>query len=104
MTSCEAIEVEIQEKGLTAPRVTLDHINTAIAKETYQRIENTTVTVCVLEMKNGFSVIGHSACVSTANFDADLGKKIARQHAVDQCWALFGFHLAAIQTGWSMDS
>ena len=61
------------------------------------------LTFCVLVMKNGFTVIGHSACVSQENFDEALGRKIARQHAVDQCWSLFGFHLACITSGWTLE-
>jgi hypothetical protein len=99
----EEIEAEIQAKELTAPRVTLEAINAAIVDEVYQRIATTTVTVCVLKLKNGFTVIGHSACVSPENFDEDLGRKIARQHAVDQCWSLFGFHLACITSGWTLE-
>lgn len=91
----QEIENEIQAKGLTAPRVTLDLIESEIAKEVYSHIEGTNVTIAVLVMKNGYSVIGHSACVSDANFDSELGKKIARQHAIDQCWALFGFSLTS---------
>lgn len=57
------------------------------------------LTFCVLVIKNGFTVIGHSACVSPENFDEELGRKNARQHAVDQCWPLFGFHLASVTSG-----
>ena len=91
----QEIENEIQAKGLTAPSVTTELIESEIAKEIYSHIERTNVTVAVLVMRSGYSVVGHSACVSDANFDAELGKKIARQHAIDQCWALFGFRLAS---------
>lgn len=96
------IEREIQEKGLTAPRVTSQQINNAIEKEVYQCIEGTTVTVCVLRLVNGFTVIGHSACVSEENFDAELGEKIARQKAFDKCWELFGFQLASEQANFKL--
>lgn len=52
------------------------------------------LTFCVLVLKNGFTVVGQSACVSTANFDAAMGRQIARQKAVDQLWPLLGFRLA----------
>jgi len=103
-TDVTAIENEIQKKGLTAHRITSDHIYAAIDEEVYHPIDDTTVTVCVLKLKNGFTVVGYSACVSEENFDAELGKKIARQKAFDQCWSLFGFHLASVLSGWSMDS
>ena len=95
----DQIEQAIQDKGLTAPKVTLQVINDAIVQEVYQRIQATTVTVCVLTLKNGFTVTGHSACVSPENFDDALGEQIAREHAIDQCWRLFGFHLASVLNG-----
>ena len=104
MNEVETIENEINEKGLTAPRVTLDNIESAIESEIYNLIEGTNVTICVLNIKNGFTVIGHSACVSDDNFDAELGKKIARSNAINQCWPLFGFYLASMISGFTMDS
>ena len=127
MISDEQIEQEIQDKGLTAPRVTLADIEAAIASESYftafdgivgrgmvdeiqgavsrGEVESggplSRLTFCVLVLKSGFSVTGESACVSPENFDAELGRKIARQNALDKCWPLFGFLLAAEQSGWA---
>ena len=124
--SDEQIEQEIQDKGLTAPRVTLDHIEAAIASEHYftaqhgiegaverlelfQRYAETDtltqqapepsygalsrLTFCVLVMRNGYTVVGKSACVSKENFDAELGRKIARQNAIGKVWPLMGYAL-----------
>jgi hypothetical protein len=100
------IEQEIQAKGLTAPRVTLEDIEGAIVYENYYIVSQAPqsrhdypdaldrLSFYILVMRNGYTVVGHSACVSHDNFDADLGRKISRQHAIDQCWALFGFSLA----------
>lgn len=98
------IEQEIKDKGLTAPRVSMDMILDAIKETTYHRLDGTTITVCVLKLKNGFTVTGESAALSAENFDEELGKRIARQAAIDKCWPLFGFHLASILSGWEMDS
>jgi hypothetical protein len=100
------IEREIQAKGLTAPRVTPERIEAVISGEYYftgNEIRGTIVsphlqslsllTVCVLVLVNGFTVIGKSACVSPENFDEELGRKIARRDAVDQIWALEGYAL-----------
>lgn len=87
------IEQEIQDKGLNAPRVTMQGIEDKVLTEQYHVFEGTTVTVCALTMKNGFAVVGHSASASPENFDAELGKKIARQKAIDQVWALEGYLL-----------
>ncbi len=99
----QEIEQEITTKGLTAPRVTIDHIEAAIESEDYHQLTST-LTVCVLTLKCGYTVTGESACVSPENFDAELGKKIARSKAIDACWPLFGFHLAMVVSGQSMDS
>ena len=51
------------------------------------------LTFCVLVLRNGFTVTGESACASPENFDAELGRKIARQNAVSKVWPLLGFLL-----------
>ena len=51
------------------------------------------LTFCVLVLKNGFTVTGESACASPENFDAELGRKIARQNAVQKIWPLMGYAL-----------
>ena len=106
-----AIEQEIRAKGLTAPRVTpadievniasehyftaLDGRYGAIASENYVGRESpmsgdtdlaplSLLTFCVLILRNGFTVTGESACASPENFDAELGRKIARANAVNK--------------------
>ena len=51
------------------------------------------LTFCVLVLKNGFTVTGESACASPENFDAELGRKIARANAVNKIWPLMGYEL-----------
>lgn len=87
------VEQEIQEKGLTAPRITPERIDSIISGEDYHVFPGTTVTVCVLKLENGFTVTGESACASPENFDAELGRKIARTQARDKIWALEGYVL-----------
>jgi hypothetical protein len=102
------IEKKIVEKGLTAPRVTLEQIEGAIAEEYYFTAASgvrwegsivvegsplTLLTFCVLVLKNGFTVTGESACASPENFNRGIGQKIARQKAVDRIWALEGYLL-----------
>ena len=104
-----AIEREIQAKGLTAPRVTPEDIEANIVSEHYFTAEQAAfaafdpprgsdvvhpalslLTFCVLVLRNGFTVTGESACASPENFDAELGRKIARQNAVAKLWPLMG--------------
>lgn len=89
----QAIETEIQEKGLNAPRLTPDHIDSVISDEDYHVFPGTTLTVCRLGLANGFSVIGESAAASPENFDQEIGRKIARSDARDKIWALEGYLL-----------
>lgn len=107
----QTIEQEIQAKGLTAPRVTPADIEANIASEHYftaaQGVDMADpemtdakmpaalklLTFCVLVLRNGFTVTGESACASPENFDAEVGKKIARANAVQKIWPLLGFQL-----------
>jgi hypothetical protein len=99
----QAIEQEIQAKGKTAPRLTPDYIDSRIVGENCGRaseIFNAPVTeamkcltICVLTLKNGYTIVGKSACASPENYDAELGGKIAREDARKQIWALEGYLL-----------
>lgn len=94
-----AIESEIQSKGLNAPRLTPQHIDNQIVSEQYHVFEGTPVTVCCLTLRNGFTVIGESACASPENFDADLGRKIAFDNARNKIWAFEGYSLRDVLSG-----
>ena len=103
----QQIEKEIQAKGLTAPRVTPADIEANIAYETYftaaqgaQEADGdpghealSLLTFCVLVLQNGFTVSGESACASPENFDAEIGRKIARANAESKLWPLMGYAL-----------
>lgn len=101
----ESVEQEIQRKGLTAPRVTPADIEANIIGCHYFTAANAVpahldmrpslglLTFCVLILRNGFTVTGESACASPENFDAELGRKIARANAVNKVWPLMGYAL-----------
>lgn len=109
-----AIEQEIQAKGLTAPRVKPADIEANIASEHYFTGDQgsaasafdihhpgppipgtplSLLTFCVLVLRNGFTVTGESACASPENFDAEIGRKIARENAKQKIWPLMGYAL-----------
>lgn len=92
MTEVE-LEQEIQEKGLVAPRLTPEMIDDCIEMEAYYRFPGTTVTICLLTLRNGYSVTGESACASPENFDEVIGQKVARQEARAKIWNLEGYLL-----------
>lgn len=86
------LEAEIQAKSLNAPRLTPKHIDAQIVDEEY-RVMFDTYTICTLKLKNGFCVYGTSACASPENFDAEIGRKLARDHARNKIWELEGYLL-----------
>lgn len=72
--------------------VTIEKIENTILKEDYIKIGLKTV-IAVLTLKNSFEIIGTSACVNPINFDFEIGKKYAREKAIDQIWMLEGYLL-----------
>jgi hypothetical protein len=117
MNNIDPIEQEIQARASVAPRVTPADIEAEIASEHYFTAADgyrsapcfdpngqptdclpppaplELLTFCVLVLRNGFTVTGESACASPQNFDAEIGRKIARQNAVNKIWPLLGFRL-----------
>ena len=106
----DSLEREIQAKASTGPRVTPACIEAEISSEWYINGGTGVVpdgfqppvpaehplrllTFCVLVLRNGFTVTGESACASPENFDAEIGRKIARQKAIEKIWPLLGFRL-----------
>ena len=105
------LEEEIVAKGLTAPRITPADVEANIVREYYftaadgcvgnvdqdmrpEHIQSLELlTFCILVTKNGFTVTGESACASPKNFDAELGRKIARDNAIEKLWPLMGYEL-----------
>ena len=111
----ESIEHQVAATS-TAPRVTPEDIAAVISSEHYFTGENgvrgaalfeggdgytgtavplslNILTFCVLTLRNGFTVTGESACASPENFDAEIGRRIARENAVNKIWPLMGFAL-----------
>ena len=121
-TSDTGIERLIQAKGKTAARVTpadaeanikaeifftaLDGASEAAgdARSHHNRVKDDAdvadvhqalrlLTFCVLVLRNGFTVTGEAYCASPEDFDAEIGRKIARQNAVQKIWPLMGYEL-----------
>lgn len=87
------IECMIKLKGLNAPRLTPEHIDSCIKSVDFHIFEDTQLTVCCMTLKNGFTVTGESACASPENFDKEIGEKIAFTNAREKIWALEGYLL-----------
>lgn len=96
----------------TAPRVSLDDMQAKIDGEYYfsaldgidgrfrggpeaqgcrHAPELQLLTICVLVMRNGFTVIGKSAPASPENFDEEKGRRFAYEDAIKQLWPLEGY-------------
>ena len=82
-----------------APRVTEERINSVIAGETFAHRLTGTLTICVLTLTNGFTVVGKSACASPENYREDLGEHYAREDAKRQIWALEAYLLREYISG-----
>jgi len=119
-TGDQAIERAIVSAGANiAPRVTPADIEAAIVSEHYFTAREGVLgmlaadgvppgiyeqanaapqplgllTFCVLVLRNGFTVTGESACASPANFNAEIGRRVARENAITKVWPLLGYAL-----------
>lgn len=93
-------------KHAVAPRVTLADIEGVIA-ERYDftggqalsalgapHSEATSIlSICLLVMTNGFTIVGKSAPASRENFNPEFGRKLAYEDCIRQLWPLMGFAL-----------
>lgn len=112
------LESEIAARASVAPRVTPADIEANVIAETYftgtdgvvgaSAGQNESllreyatypgsplslITICILTLRNGFTVVGHSACASPENFNAEIGRKVAREAAIREVWPLMGYEL-----------
>jgi hypothetical protein len=87
------IEKEINENQLNATRLTPEYIDSVIVDECFWNPSGTTLTICVLLLRNGGTAIGKSECASLENFNAELGQKISRDRARQQVFELEGYAL-----------
>lgn len=93
----EAIEKEIQAKGLTAPRVTLADVEANIADvEILKHVSRSGQVLrwAIITTVNGFAVVGKPSCSASAeNDNAEIGQKIAVDNARGELWPLMGYAL-----------
>lgn len=121
MSNQETVEQQIQRLGATtAPRITPAAIEANIVSAHYftalqgarmaaldaaddmgdvrhlgqpHAPELGLLTICVLVLRNGFTVVGKAGVASPENFNAEIGRRVAREDAVDQLWPLMGYAL-----------
>lgn len=104
----ETVEGELAART-SAPRVTLKDLDDNIAHTAFFNMGQSyealgvnpkdipdslyLLTICVLTLKNGFTVTGESACASKENYLEDIGQRIARTNAENKIWPLMGYEL-----------
>lgn len=91
----EMIEAEIVSENYTNG----SHLVAVPARgytQTYQAA-TACLTLCTLVLKNGFTIVGKSSCISPELYNEELGKKYAREDAIRQIWPLMGYHLACLR-------
>ena len=94
MNSLEAGDALAASVQKTQNRVTLDSMLAKIASEEFINPEIMPhLTICVVMLKNGFSLVGKSAPADAGNFDLEVGQRFAREDAIRQMWALEGYAL-----------
>ena len=82
-----------QPKPAKLTKLTQTLIDDQVALTEFHHFPGTTMTVCCLTLKNGFYVTCESACVDPAEFDALLGRRLAREDAVNKIWNLEAYML-----------
>lgn len=87
-----------------APVVTPNAIDIEIESEYFRNLGSAlkapagstayNVTLCVLILRNGFVIVGKSACVFSENFNEEIGKRLAREDAIRQVGPFMGWRMA----------
>lgn len=60
----------------------------------YPTLPPGTLTLCIITLRNGFNVVGESACVDPTNYNKEIGDTIAYNNARNKIWLLEGYALA----------
>jgi hypothetical protein len=85
------------------PLVTSSLIDLEIESEYYRNLGSAlkvpegpagNVTLCVLILRNGFVIVGKSACVHRENFNEEVGQRLAREDAIRQVGPFMGWREA----------
>lgn len=91
----EELQKQFEADGKTR-YVRTEDVNREIRGSAYHHFEGTTVTVCVITLQNGFTVVGKSACANPDNFNAELGEDLAFDDAKQQMYALLAFRICDV--------
>ena len=84
-------QAQAKVAAATAPKVTKESIEGRIASVTYHRIDH--LTICVIQMVNGFFQMGKAAPASPANYNQEVCERYAYEDAFRGLWPLEGYAL-----------
>lgn len=74
------------------PKVTLEQMEKRIKHTQYFWPENTSMTICIIILDSGFTVIGEAACADPRNFDMQIGIELSYKHAISKLWLAERLH------------
>ncbi|TYB11810.1 Gp49 family protein [Aggregatibacter actinomycetemcomitans] len=72
-------------------KLTVEYLTSLISS--VEHIHQGLLTICTITLKNGFQLVGTSACVSKGNYDVQIGRTIAYGNAFNKLWELEGYLL-----------
>lgn len=104
MESLQVTDAQAAAVQKTPHRVSLESMEAKIAAEYYitgaeaalpakAHPSLSVLMICIIVMRNGFTLIGKSAPADPANFNPALGMKFACEDAIRQLWPLEAYAL-----------
>ena len=78
--------------ALPGRKLTKEFLEGEIIQIDYKRL-GSKITHCTITTKSGFVFTGESACVDPADYNEDIGSKIAYDNAFHKMWMPYGFWL-----------
>jgi len=84
-------------QGDDPSRITQEMVDDFILDHESTRMGNHTVVM--VRLRNGFTLVTDSACVDPANYDHEIGERLAIDKARRRVWELLGFLLATARYG-----
>ncbi len=69
-------------------KITKEHVHELIEEAVFTIPTNTLMTICVLRLRNGFTVTGESACINDEMFCEKKGEDLAFTNAANKVYIL----------------
>jgi hypothetical protein len=88
MSSLEATDAA-SEAVRTGFRITLADLKDRV--DSWEYVRRGVLTVCLMQLDNGYWLVGKSAPVDPDNYNAEHGEQLAYEDALRQAWPLLAF-------------